>query len=340
MRREGGEIEERIRNRAWTPAARWCEGCWAVNFRLDPLAIVGLFVVGVLGPSPAVASSFVEGAVISTTHASGVEELGSARVQPERGASRPNHAGTPDTVQGRQGAQLDVGGDLPPRFESPGSAARARDQRESAAGADGGPRSRFRWPELVYGGNAVSVKMLNQVGFGETFLPRVRIGVQYDRQLDKAHWIHGGVAWLLDRASVARFVGPSGCQLDSVEGEDLCGPGTIMGVDVWVGYTHRFYIRRLKWLVPHAKGSIGFSAWKYPRINGARLQARESSWGVHAAIGGGARIFIRPDIGVGIDLDLRLGSLTHTDKPVGEELKRSHFQIGLQILPLVGEYRF
>ena len=61
-----------------------------------------------------------------------------------------------------------------------------------------GPKSSgFELPERVYGGNAISALMPAQVAF-VGYMPRVRLGFQYDRQLFKEHWAYVGVAALFD----------------------------------------------------------------------------------------------------------------------------------------------
>jgi hypothetical protein len=53
------------------------------------------------------------------------------------------------------------------------------------------------------------------------------------------------------------------------------------------------------------------------------------------------RLFLMQDLAVGADINLPLGFLVHTDVPVGGDKDRSAaFLLGIEILPLIVEYRF
>ncbi len=67
-----------------------------------------------------------------------------------------------------------------------------------------GKKKGFQLPERVAQGNAISLLMPVQVGFAG-YMPRVRIALQYDRQIQKAHWVYLGAAALLDRGDFKTF---------------------------------------------------------------------------------------------------------------------------------------
>lgn len=199
----------------------------------------------------------------------------------------------------------------------------------SAKGKGGG----FELPDMVYGGNAISVLMPVQVGF-TSYEPRVRIGLQYDYQMYKAHWVYGGAAALLDNGDFQNF------RVDC-DGNFPCGRGTVAGFDINGGYAHKWYLEDRPWLVPIARGGLGFQWWRYPALGGSRQQDRVRTWQLDLRGGGGIRVFLLRDLAVGFDLNLHLGFQRHKDEPIaaGEE-KSSSFALGMEILPLIVEYRF
>ncbi len=93
--------------------------------------------------------------------------------------------------------------------------------------------------------------------------------------------------------------------------------------------------------MPIARGAIGGGAWYLPDITGSRQQTRESSWMLSLRGGGGLRFFPILDLAIGIDINFVLGFTSSKDKPVGEPLvKKANFLFGMEILPLIIEYRF
>lgn len=212
------------------------------------------------------------------------------------------------------------------------------DTRTGARGTAGG----FEFPERVVGGNAISLVMPMQWGF-LGFLPRVRLGLQYDRQLRRGHWAYVGVAALLDRGNYGAFRTGS-CGLENAAGQapaGRCGSGTVAGVDVYGGYTYKFYLSDHPYLVPVVRGGLGFSWWKYPELGGEPEQARERSWALTGRVGGGVRLFLLGDLAIGVDLDVPMGLLVHHDEPIDVPARNPReFVLGLEILPLLLEYRF
>src|SRR5688500_7603108 len=68
-----------------------------------------------------------------------------------------------------------------------GSASGGFNTSKGATGSSKG--SGYDWPELVVGGNAVS--FLAPLQFGIVgYLPKARLGFQYDRQIRKGHWVN------------------------------------------------------------------------------------------------------------------------------------------------------
>ncbi len=203
----------------------------------------------------------------------------------------------------------------------------------SAKGKKGG----FKLPERVAQGNAISLLMPVQVGFTQ-FMPRVRIGVQYDRQILKAHWVYVGAAALLDRGDYKTFK-LGDCGLGTSMGS--CNKGTVAGFDVYAGYAHKWYLEDYPYLVPIARGAIGGGAWYLPDITGSRQQSRESSWGLSLRPGGGLRFFPILDLAIGLDINFVLGFTSSKDRPLGMPVeKKANFLFGMEILPLIIEYRF
>src|SRR5690606_33643376 len=86
-----------------------------------------------------------------------------------------------------------------------------------ASGAASGPaRKAFELPENIIGGNAITALLPVQVGFAG-YIPRVRLGFQYERQLYKAHWVYLQVAGLMDRGNWQTFRLPD-CGLGNTQG--------------------------------------------------------------------------------------------------------------------------
>lgn len=202
-----------------------------------------------------------------------------------------------------------------------------------------GKQKAFKWPERISQGNAITALLPVQVGF-VGYLPRVRIGFQYERQLYKSHWAYIGVAGLLDRAGWENFRLDK-CGLEAVAG--ACNRGTVAGFDVYAGYAHKWYLKQRPYLVPIARGGLGGAWWKYPDVSGgSRQQARESTWTLNLRGGGGLRVFPILDLGIGIDVNVVLGFSRSSDVPLAPALpgKSSKFLLGVELLPLVVEYRF
>jgi hypothetical protein len=203
-----------------------------------------------------------------------------------------------------------------------------------------GSSSGFDWPQRVVGGNAISFIAPLQIGMAG-YLPRARFGFQYDRQIRKAHWIYGGIGLLADRASWENFRMDS-CGLESVQGK--CGRGGVVGVDLYAGYAHKWYLHDHPYIVPIVRGALGWSWWALPQVGGGdgnREQTRTSSWTLNLRPGGGVRLFLLDELALGFDLNIPFGFLIHTDIPIGEEKDRQgQFLIGIEILPVVLEYRF
>lgn len=218
---------------------------------------------------------------------------------------------------------------------SKGVSGSAKVDRQGARGSSDGV---IDWPELVYGGNAIS--FLSPLQFGLAgYQPRVRLGVQYDRQWFKQHWLYGGAAALLDRGDFETFRLPE-CGLPTESG--ACDRGGVAGFDIWGGYAYKFYLQDLHYVVPVVRVGAGYSWWRYPNVRGAREQVRVSSYSLNARVGGGARVFFLADLAIGIDLNLSLGWLGHRDEPyLADDAQRSsQLGVGLELLPLIVEYRF
>ncbi|HEY0132648.1 MAG TPA: hypothetical protein VGB85_01175, partial [Nannocystis sp.] len=94
-------------------------------------------------------------------------------------------------------------------------------------------------------------------------------------------------------------------------------------------------------LVPIARGAIGGGKWWYPDIGGSRQQARESTFAMSVRPGGGLRFFPILDLGIGIDVNFVLGFSVSKDTPLNQPTtKKAGFLFGIEILPLIIEYRF
>ncbi|HLT40348.1 MAG TPA: hypothetical protein VK034_28915, partial [Enhygromyxa sp.] len=152
-----------------------------------------------------------------------------------------------------------------------GSASASTSKPASASGSSSG----FQPPDFVYGGNAISLLAPIQIGLTPNgYIPRGRIGLQYDRQLHRAHWVHLGVAALFDRGRWSDFR-MDNCGLTAV---GTCQSGTTAGLDLWLGYTYKLFIEKKPWIVPIFRGGLTGGFWYYPRIGGTREQSRELSW--------------------------------------------------------------
>lgn len=210
-------------------------------------------------------------------------------------------------------------------------------------GASGSSRGgNYDWPEVVVGGNAISFLSPFQIG-AVGYLPKGRFTFQYDRQLSPKlarHWVHVGASLLFDRGDWENF------RLDDCDSsqDGNCQPGGVVGWDVYAGYTHRFYVDKKPWLVPFVRGSLGFGWWAYPKVGGGREERRQErlkTWTLNLRPGGGVRLFLLDQLGVGMDLNIPIGFQVHTDAlPAGGEDKSGGFLIGFEILPLSVEYRF
>jgi hypothetical protein len=215
-----------------------------------------------------------------------------------------------------------------------GSASTSRPNSGSSSGNSG-----FQLPDFVYGGNAVSLLAPVQVGLTPNgYIPRGRIGLQYDRQLHRAHWLHVGVAALFDRGSWRDFR-MDRCGLTAA---GTCQAGTTAGMDVWLGYTHKFYVEKHPWIVPILRGGLAGGFWEYPDLKGTREQTRELSWMLGLQAAAGVRFFLFRELAIGLDLEFRPGFVIHRERPEGatETDNRGAFILPLQILPLLVEYRF
>jgi hypothetical protein len=209
----------------------------------------------------------------------------------------------------------------------------------STSKPNSGKSSGFQLPDFVYGGNAVSLLAPIQVGLTPNgYIPRGRVGLQYDRQLHKAHWVHVGVAALVDRGGWRDFRMDS-CGLTQI---GTCQAGTTAGMDVWLGYTYKIYVEKQPWIVPILRGGLAGGFWAYPRIGGTREQTRELSWMLGLQAAAGVRFFLLRELAIGIDLEFRPGVVVHRERVSGaaESTRDPAFILPLQILPLLVEWRF
>lgn len=209
-----------------------------------------------------------------------------------------------------------------------------------ASGSRKGKSGGYDWPDVVVAGNAISFLMPLQFGL-VSYLPKARFAFQYDRQIRKGHWFHIGLGALFDRGNYRTFRMKE-CGFAAADG--LCDKGGVAGVDVYAGYTYKFFIAKKPWLVPFVRGSIGYTYFDLPKIGGGsgnREQTRVHSQGMTIRPGGGLRIFLLDQLGIGMDVALPLGFLVHkTRNDAGAEGKDAAFLLGIEVLPLVIEYRF
>jgi hypothetical protein len=207
----------------------------------------------------------------------------------------------------------------------------------TSGGASGPKRGGYQLPENIIGGNAITALLPVQIGFAG-YVPRVRIGFQYERQLYKAHWVYLQLAALLDRGDWHTFRLPS-CGLGMSVGS--CQPGTVAGFDVTVGYAHKWFLKDNPYLVPIARVGLNGGAWWFPDITKSRQQSREQSWSLSVRGGGGLRVFLLRNLALGLDLNLILGFTISKDRPLGQPSEtNANFLVGMEILPLLVEYRF
>jgi hypothetical protein len=225
---------------------------------------------------------------------------------------------------------------------APSSASGSFDTSKGVQGSGSGGGGKYKWPELVVGGNAISLIAPFQIG-AVGYLPKGRFSFQYDRQLSPnlaRHWIHLGAGIVFDRGDWKNF------RLDSCDPNEVrnCAKGGVVGYDIFAGYTYRFFLKKRPWLVPHLKASVGYSWWALPKVGGdreEREQSRLRSWTLNLRPGAGLRIFPLDQLGVGIDVNIPVGFLVHTDAiPLGGEDKSGGFLLGFEIMPLTAEYRF
>lgn len=228
----------------------------------------------------------------------------------------------------------------PPASSKPSSNSTGARGSSGPGGSYTTSNSGFQVPDFVYGGNSIS--LLAPIQFGLTpngYIPKGRIGLQYDRQLHRAHWLHLGLAAIFDRGDWQTFRMDS-CGLEMQVG--TCQPGTTAGMDIWVGYSHKLFIEKRPWIVPTFRVGVAGGFWYYPRLSGTREQTRELSWmlGLQAAMG--LRFFLLRELAIGIDVELRPGFVIHRERPFGasEPDNDPAFILPLQALPLILEYRF
>lgn len=199
--------------------------------------------------------------------------------------------------------------------------------------------SGFELPDFVYGGNAVSLLAPIQIGLTPNgYIPRGRIGLQYDRQLHLSHWVHVGAAAVFDRGRWSDFRMDS-CGLTQA---GTCQKGTTAGMDLWVGYTYKFFVEQKPWIVPILRAGLAGGFWYYPRIGGTREQTRELSWMLGLQAAAGVRFFLLCELAIGIDVEFRPGLVVHRERLAGaaESDNDPAFILPLQILPLLVEWRF
>ncbi len=213
--------------------------------------------------------------------------------------------------------------------------------KSNKSGTSSRKKSGFKPPDFVYAGNGISVLMPMQFGF-VGYQPRVRIALQYDRQLYKGHWIYFGAAALLDRGNYRTFDSEP---FDPLTVDGAGDRGTVAGFDLYGGYTYKFYVKEHPWIVPVVRGGLGLGAWWYPGLGGnTPEQPRRNTFSMSARGGGGVRFFLLSDLALGVDLNLGLGFGNHGEEVAdgsGDKAKRrTTFLLGMEVLPLLLEYRF
>jgi hypothetical protein len=224
----------------------------------------------------------------------------------------------------------------------------AKPSNSTGAAGRGGPggkyttdtKSGYHPPDFVYGGNALSFLGPVQIGLTPNgYIPRGRLGLQYDRQLHRAHWVHFGVGALFDRGNWQDFRMDS-CGLEAQVG--TCEPGTTAGMDLALGYTHKLFIEKKPWIVPTFRLGLVGGFWYYPSIRDGREQIRELTWMLGLQAAAGLRFFLLRELAIGIDIELRPGLGVHRNRlPAATEPdKDPAFMLPLQILPLIVEWRF
>lgn len=207
-----------------------------------------------------------------------------------------------------------------------------------AQGGASGPKKKkaYELPDHIIGGNAITALLPVQVGFAG-YLPRVRLGFQYERQLYKAHWFYVAVAALLDRGDWQTFRLPE-CGLGNSKGS--CNPGTVAGFDLTAGYAHKWFLEDNPYLVPIARVGLNGGSWWLPYITESRQQSRERTWSMSVRGGGGLRLFLLRDLAIGLDLNLILGFTVSRDTPLAKPPEtNTQGLVGMEILPLIVEYR-
>lgn len=227
------------------------------------------------------------------------------------------------------------------------SASGSFDTNKGFQGSGSGGKGKYAWPELVVGGNALQFISPFQIG-AVGYLPKGRFTFQYDRQLSPnlaRHWIHVGAGIVFDRGDWENFRLDRCTPSPATDQDGSCEKGGVVGYDLFAGYTHRFFLKKKPWLVPHLKGSVGFSWWALPKVGGGvteRHQGRLRSWTLNLRPGAGLRIFPLEQLGVGMDLNIPIGFLVHTDviPNSNAEDKSGGFLLGFEIMPLTLEYRF
>jgi hypothetical protein len=230
---------------------------------------------------------------------------------------------------------------LPAVAQAGPSASGSLSTKSGAKGSGSG--SDYDWPEVVYGGNAISLLVPFQIG-AVGYIPKGRFAFQYDRQILKGHWFHIGVGIDFDRARAKNF--RMSCGLPA--GGRICGPGGVVGFDIYAGYTHKFYVKAKPWVVPFVRGALGYSLFALPRVGEdetLRLQNRTRSQYIALKPGGGFRLFLLPELGLGSEINIPIGVLIHrnvTDDGVGNPVRDTGagFLLGFEIMAVVVEYRF
>lgn len=207
----------------------------------------------------------------------------------------------------------------------------------SKGASSSGRGTKYDWPELVVGGNAI--QFMAPLQFGAVgYLPKGRFAFQYDRQIRKGHWLQVGIAATFDHAGYKNFRMDS-CGLQTHPG--LCKKGGVGGVDVWVGYTYRWFLQKRPWLVPYLRANVGYMYFALPKVGGERQQDRIHSQGLSLRPGGGLRVFLLDQLGIGFDIGIPIGFLVHAVRPDGGgKQKDGAFLLGFEVHPLVVEYRF